>query len=625
VEDLARRAATAIDNARLVREISEARAQSEDQAIELEAQAAEMLEQAAELETLNHDLRLAEGRVRGIIDSAIDAIVTTDDHSVITDWNRQAEVMFGWSAEEIVGRNLSETIIPERHRESHDRGMRRYLATGEGNIINQRIRIEALHRKGHEFPVELTVAPTRVGAHTVFSAFIRDITEEIDAERRLEAEHAVTRVLAESHTLEDAAPRILEAIGTKLGWQVGVFWVRETGGDELRLVGLWEGVEKLPEGFRKAKREMRYRCGAGLPGRVWESGHAEWISDVTHDPRFSRPTEAARAGLHAAFAFPVRAGSEFVGVIEFFHHQMLEPDSRLLAAVDAIGGDIGESVRRVRAEEERDRALEAMEHANLQLAERTAEAEAANRAKSEFLANMSHEFRTPMNAIMGYSSLLEMGVVGSLTDAQREQLRRIQASSKHLLGLIEDVLDLAKIEAGRIKVERVPTRTSNPVHAALEMIEPQAVEAGLQIVNRCRRAADLNFVGDNDRVRQILTNMLSNAVKFTEPGGTITVHCEGVYELPRGVRLEGSGPWVRIAVEDTGIGIAAEQIDSVFQAFVQGESGPTRSRGGTGLGLTISRRLARIMGGDLSVESTEGEGSCFTLWLPAIEGEVESS
>jgi signal transduction histidine kinase len=313
----------------------------------------------------------------------------------------------------------------------------------------------------------------------------------------------------------------------------------------------------------------------------------------------------------------VFAGDRLVGVIEFFHQKLLEPDERLLAAVEAIGGDIGESVRRVRAEEERDRTLEAMEHVNRQLAERTAEAEAANKAKSEFLANMSHEFRTPMNAIMGYSSLLEMEVVGSLNDEQKEQLRRIQGSSKHLLGLIEDVLDLAKIEAGRITVDSTPTRVRGPVQAALELIEPQAAEAGLEIVNRCRRAADQRFIGDGDRVRQILTNVLSNAVKFTERGGTITVHCEAVRELPSGVRLDGAGPWMRIAVEDTGIGISAEQLDDVFRAFVQGESGPTRSRGGTGLGLTISRRLARIMGGDLCAESNEGEGSCFTLWLPA--------
>jgi len=628
VEDLARRAATALENARLVRELDEARERLEDQALEMEAQAAEMQEQAAELESLNEELRTAESRLRGIIDSALDAIVTIDEESVIIGWNHHAELIFGWTTGEILGRKLHETLIPHRYRAAHQKGLSRYLETGEGSILNRRIEISALHRSGQEFPVELTVAPSQPGARPIFTAFLRDLTEAREAERRLAAEHAVTRVLAESHTLEEAAPRILQAIGERLGWTVGAFWAVRPGSDVLTLEGMWHARDAQPAEFAALTRDTMFLRGSGLPGQVWESGEPVWISDVVQDPNFPRAAAASATGLHGAFAFPVRAGDEFVGVIEFFHREILAPDEGLLEAVEAIGGDIGQSVRRVRAEEERDRALEAMEHVNMQLRERTTEAEAANRAKSEFLANMSHEFRTPMNAIMGYTSLLEMELIGTLTDEQKEQLRRIRTSSKHLLGLVEDVLDLAKIEAGRIAIESAPTPIGVPVGEALDLIAPQAAEAGLEIENRCRSDAGGNFLGDDDRVRQVLANLLSNAVKFTQPGGKITVRCEVVATASAEVELAREGPWACIMVEDTGIGMSEEQLDAIFRPFVQVDSGPTRIHGGTGLGLTISRRLARLMNGDLSVRSEPGRGSRFTLWLPAAreagvpEGEI---
>jgi two-component system, cell cycle sensor histidine kinase and response regulator CckA len=622
VEDLARRAGTAIDNARLVRDLDEARQQSQDQAMELEAQAAELEEQAAELEAINDELAAAEARLRVIIDSALDAIVTIDASSTITGWSLQAELQFGWSAEEAIGKSLTETIIPPRYRGAHLRGIEHYLATGEGAILNRRIEISAVDRNGREFPVELTVAPARIGTQTAFSAFLRDLTEKDQAERRVAAEHAVTKVLAESHTLDEAAPKILEAIGERLGWTVGLFWIVDPVGDILRLVGEWLALDAADTDLTSLREHTTFRRGVGLPGRVWTSGGPIWISDITDDPDFPRAKRAAEAGLHGAFGFPVRAGGELLGVVEFFHERVLSPDEALLAAVEAIGGDIGQSVRRVRAEEELERSLAAMERINIELAERTAEAEAANRAKSEFLANMSHEFRTPMNAIIGYSDILEMGIAGEMTDGQRDKLRRIRSSSTHLLRLLEDVLDLAKIEAGRISVQHERSRVGHPVEAALTLIEPQAAEQGLEVENRCRREADNYFIGDHDRVRQILANLLSNSVKFTEPGGKITVTCALVTDTAGNDEAPGHGPWMCIGVEDTGIGMAAEQLETVFDPFIQGERGPTRTKGGTGLGLTISRRLARLMGGDLTVRSEPGVGSCFKLWLPTADDEI---
>ncbi|MBR9991240.1 MAG: PAS domain S-box protein [Gemmatimonadetes bacterium] len=617
VEDLARRAGTAIDNARLVLEISEEREQSEQQAIELESQAAEMEEQAAELETINDELAAAEARLRTIIDSSLDAIITIDADSVITGWNRQAELMFGWSASEAHGRTLSDTIIPEQHRDAHRRGVARHISTGETRIMNRRIEITALRRDGEEFPVELTVSTSRAGSSVLFSAFVRDISEQKLAASRISAEHAVTRILAESHTLDKAAPRILSAIGEHLGWMVGVFWAVDPDADVLRLVGCWHAPSENLKPFLDATVQMRFTRGLGLPGRVWESGEPAWIEDAAKDDQFPRADAARDCGLHGAFAFPIRAGDELLGVVEFFHRDVRAPDEGLLTAVEVIGGDIGQSVCRVRAEEERDDVLEAMERINIQLSERTREAEDANRAKSEFLATMSHEFRTPMNAIIGYSGLLEAEIMGPLTADQHAQLKRIAASSRHLLGLIEDVLDLAKIEAGRISIETERAVASEAIEAALELIGPQAQEKGLDVGSVCTVAPTMCFIGDGDRVRQILANLLSNAVKFTEPGGRVIVNCEILEDPEPDAQVSGEGPWLCITVEDTGIGMTPAQLSEVFEPFVQGETGRTRTRDGTGLGLTISRQLARLMNGDLTVASAPGEGSCFKLWLTA--------
>jgi len=256
--------------------------------------------------------------------------------------------------------------------------------------------------------------------------------------------------------------------------------------------------------------------------------------------------------------------------------------------------------------------------------ERTARAEAdmANHAKSQFLAMMSHEIRTPINAIIGYADLLDAGIGGNLSADQRGYLERLRASSTHLLGLVNDILDLSKVDAGQMTVSREGCSTRMVIEAAAALLRPQAEARGIEL-DTGEDCPDLPFLGDEHRTRQILVNLLSNAVKFTAPGGSVRVRCELAEALPgdgtAGSRAsERRGPWVRLFVRDTGIGIPASQHAAVFEPFVQGEQGKTRTHGGTGLGLTISRRLARLMGGDLTLESTPGEGSTFSLWLPPL-------
>ena len=255
------------------------------------------------------------------------------------------------------------------------------------------------------------------------------------------------------------------------------------------------------------------------------------------------------------------------------------------------------------------------------------EAEAASRAKSEFLAIMSHELRTPLNAVLGYSELMELGISGPVTDKMREQIGRIRSSGTHLLSLVNDILDLAKVEAGRLQVSSRPASAAGTLSGAVALVQPQAEARNLDLqLHPVPEPAPI-YRGDDERARQILVNLLSNAVKFTAPGGRIMVKIESSQSPDPEAKLQSKRSYVSFRVTDTGRGIPEEKLLSIFDPFVQAESGHSRSREGSGLGLTISRRLARLMGGDLTVQSQVEKGSTFTLWLPAdiTAREVESS
>jgi signal transduction histidine kinase len=239
----------------------------------------------------------------------------------------------------------------------------------------------------------------------------------------------------------------------------------------------------------------------------------------------------------------------------------------------------------------------------------------ANRVKSEFLATMSHELRTPLNAIAGYAQLLELGVHGPVTDAQRVALQRILRSEQHLLSLVNDVLNFAKLEAGRIDYDVTTVRLADVVTAVAPMVEPQLAEKGLHY--DVRVANDIVVRADSDKLQQVLLNLMSNAIKFTESGGRISVDTGTRSDGTSSAAENAAENAVFLRVSDTGIGIPHDRQETIFDPFVQIDRQRTNGVEGTGLGLAISRDLARGMGGELRVRSVVGEGSCFTITLPA--------
>jgi PAS domain S-box-containing protein len=566
--------------------------------VELAQAFADQAALALERARLYGDLRVSEERMRLIVDTALDAVVTIDLDGRITGWNAQAERSFGWSRGEVLGRILAETIIPPRHRSAHEAGLRRYRASGLGSVVNRRLELSALHRDGREFPVELSISPVSTAAGTTFSAFVRDITERRRVEAAILRQTALVQLLQgvagaanEAPTPRDALQIGVDRVCAYTGWPVGdAFVLADDGSGDLVCGGMWHLDH--PERFRRFQEvtsAARFAPGVGLPGRVLASGHATWIMDVTRDPNFPRAQAAVDIGVKAAFGFPVRVGSMVLAVLEFFTSEPREPDGELLEAMDNIGTQLGRVFERHRAE------------AALRLAKDAAET--ASRAKSSFLANMSHELRTPLNAILGYAQVLRRDE--PLRPQQRKALDVIERSGDHLLSLINELLDLAKIEAGTIEIRPAPFALAACLEAIADSMRARAEEKGLAFIAEWVTELPATVRADEKRLRQVITNLLDNAIKHTPRGGVA-------------LKVGRCAGRVRFLVEDTGIGIRPEDLPRIFETFHQVRDSRQYVEG-TGLGLAISRTLVTLMGSTLEVSSAPGEGSRFWFDLDLAE------
>lgn len=328
-----------------------------------------------------------------------------------------------------------------------------------------------------------------------------------------------------------------------------------------------------------APRAVRTRRSEALP-QVSD----EMLVQAAHGEENLRILRAL--GIGSLIVAPIIAHDEVLGAITFVSadtgHQYADEDLALADEIAARSATAIENSRLLRAAEE------------------------ANRAKSIFLGTMSHELRTPLNAIGGYADLLEMEIKGPVTEEQREQIGRIRTNQRHLLSLVNTVLDFAKLDAGRMEYDIQPVAVSAAIRDMESVVAPLAEAKGITFPRECENS-HLVVLADREKLAQILVNLFTNAVKFTRRGGGVSLRCELASDR------------VRFRVADTGIGIAPEHLEQIFEPFIQVSEGNTRKEEGTGLGLAISRSLARGMGGEITVESTLGKGSTFTIDLPVAK------
>ena len=537
----------------------------------------------------------AEQREINAILNAIDiGVYGVDAAGRCTFINRAALEMLGHKHEDVLGHNMHELI----HHTNPDGTpypesacpLLQTLENGKPVQLDN----EMLWRKdGSFFNAEYSSYPV-FDESAVTGAVItfQDTATRGQARRRLGVQISVSRILAGSSELETALTQVLGAIGSALACHVGVFWELEESEGVLRNAVAWPGPEGAGDEFLMDIQAVTFRRGTGLPGKVWKSEAPAHITNVASDGNFIRREAAAKAGLRSAFAFPLKTGTRTVGVMEFFSRRWQHFDEDFLESIATLGQQIGQYLRRKRAEEDLRAAKE--------------EAEEANRAKSQFIANMSHELRTPLTAVIGYGEMLEEEAQDRGLDTMLEDLRKINANARHLLSLINDVLDLSKIEAGKTEVHLEQVDVCRLVEDLTATVEALVQKNSNRFEVHC--PDDIGtIVSDSVKVRQSLINLLSNAAKFTEHG-TVRLVAER--------SGKGSDASVLLRVSDTGIGMNEAQLAKLFRRFSQADASTTRRFGGTGLGLAITKAFAAMLGGDISFESKPNVGTTFTLRLP---------
>jgi PAS domain S-box-containing protein len=596
----------------LRRQAELARAETQRFAVELQDHAAQLERQTQEARSLAAELRTAEERLRLAVTSADIGTWDSDMTNLALDLSDRCKAVFGLPADAHVTYDmLLERVHPEDHSLVRSKIRAALDPSGEGELrVDLRARwpdgsVRWVDARGRAF----FDGPPDARRAVRFTGTALDITPRIQAEEALRDEarlvetiQRIGSVVTAELDIERLMQRVTDEATAFTGAEFGAFiyGVADADGDPHTMYALAGIPRHRPAASGEDSEAAEHGSTIGArPIAIDDGGGAIVRSDdLPRDPRYAgaRPFDdipGETPPVRSYLGVPVisRTG-RLLGRLHFAHSLpgiFTERDERVATGIASW-------------------ASVAMDNAWLYEEERRsrADAQSANRAKSQFLTTMSHELRTPLNAIAGYAELMALGLRGPITSQQAEDLARIQHNQRHLLSLINDILNFARLEAGHLDFHLRDVAVPELLSRLGPLIEPLIRARSLEY-SCTLEGSPVAAHADPDKVQQILINLLSNAIKFTQPGGRIAID------------YDTSGDAVLIHVRDTGRGVSADKLESMFEPFVQVDRQLTSSHEGTGLGLAISRDLARGMGGELSASSTPGVGSCFTLALRLAE------
>jgi PAS domain S-box-containing protein len=521
---------------------------------------------------------------RSVLESPQEAYIAVDADGVVRVWNSEARALFGYDEEEAVGAVLADLIIlPDNRQVHHERRAQIIADAGHGGRLDP-YEVWVHDKAGDPLLIEISASTVKRGAGWQVSFFCRDMTERSMRDKQRRAEEAVSRTLAEADAQSDLIEPIMIALGESFEWPLGCFWEYDQRSRQLRAARIWNGTDGDSGRLEQATRDTAYDPGrtgadaAAVTQLAWESGNPQWASLEAAESGSERLAAARAAGLRGALALPVHGTDGVLGVLEFGIVSADRPDENMLRTLRSIGDLVGQVIERRRAEED------------------------ADRLKSEFFALVSHELRTPLTSVIGYLDIVREDDEGGLSEEQDRFLSIIDRNARRLLRLVGDLLFVAQVEAGTLSLEKGRVDLEQVALDAVEAARPRAGKLGVAL------AADTVPIvleeGDADRLGQLVDNLVSNALKFTPEGGSVTV------------RLKQTDDEAVLEVSDTGMGISAADQEHLFERFYRAQRATENAIPGIGLGLSICAAIATGSGGSIAVESAEGHGTTFRVALP---------
>ena len=539
----------------------------------------------------------SEQKFRCLVQSANEAILVCDSHSTVIDCNRAVEVLFGFTPQEIIGQPIALLLSTSARQTAQDEFVRLINQMGLDN--SRRVfEVAALRHDGSQFPVEMSVAVWQSGESCFFSAIMRDISVRFKREREIRSRVRQQEAVAELgrqalagrplQTMMDGAVALICAALDVESSTIMEMWPEEEEFVLTHAVGA------------KASLIGRYRVSQHsdtLASYVLKHLDSVIVHDLDRETRFVPPPVMVANETRSVISVPIMASGALFGILGAQSMVPQRFDANDLHVVQSVANILSTVIERNRAQELLEAARE--------------EAESANVAKSEFLSRMSHELRTPLNAILGFGQILEMQPLPPL---QSESVMHIMKAGRHLLELVNEVLDITRVETGRLELSNEPVHLSAVVTDTLNLLRPIATSGTIEMFESVSLTHPAAYVwADQRRLRQVLLNLVGNAIKYNRARGKVVVACRASEEG----RL-------RLEVADTGPGLAPEDIDKLFVPFERLGAASSEIEG-TGLGLTLSKRLAESMGGSLGVNSTVGQGSTFYVDLSICPAPVKPS